>query len=175
MKKKITTLVLVIAAIVAFGATSLSTKQSGWALRGTVTTGITTPAVTVRDASSVEALAGVFIDVMPTDNAIVFRASGATDNTINIYDVMVMASNADHYTRAATLSFTTGTQTSPVSGEEFADLITASNEKWHGTPKNNSAADDYIGEYSIDVYGIKKIAVIPTTIVTSSSIWFRGV
>jgi hypothetical protein len=88
---------------------------------------------------------------------------------------MVMASDTDHYTRAATLSFTTGLQTSPISGEEFSDLITPSNEKWHGTPKNNSAADDYIGEYSVDVFGIKKIKIIPTTIVTSSSIWYRGV
>jgi len=175
MKKKILTIILVMAAIVSFAATSLSTKQSGWALRGTVTAGITTPGVTARDAVSVEALSGALIDVMPTDVAIILRASGATDDTVNIYDIMIMASESDHYTRAATLSFTTGTQTSPVTGEEFADLITATNEKWHSDPKNVSGSDNYIGEYSIDLYGIKKVKIIPTTIVTSSSIWYRGV
>ena len=155
--------------------TPLTTIQEAFQLIGSVTAAITTPAATARDAASVEALTGLFIDVMPAQNAIIFRASGATDNSVNIYDILVMAGETDHYNRIVTLSFTTGTQTSPVSGEEFADLITPSNLKWHRPPNNVSASDDYIGEYSLDVLGIKKIAIIPTTIVTGSSFWYRGV
>jgi hypothetical protein len=155
--------------------TPVNTRQESFQLKGTVNAAITTPAATDRDAESVEALAGLFINVMPGQNALIFRASGATDNSVNIYDILVMAGDTDHYNRIVTLSFTTGTQTSPVTGEEFADLITPSNLKWHRIPNNASAADDYIGEYSLDIYGIKKVAIIPTTIVTSSSIWCRGV
>jgi hypothetical protein len=175
MKKRIIMGLLILTAIIAIAATPLSTKQSAWQLRGTVTAGITTPGVTARDKASVEALSGIFIEVFPADNAIIFRGSGATDGTDNIYDILFMASGDDHYNRIVTLTFTTGTQTSPVSGEEFADLITASNLKWHTVPNNASALDDYIGEYSLDVFGVGRIAVIPTTIVTSSSIWYRGV
>lgn len=155
--------------------TTVTTKQEAFQSLGTVAAGITTPAATARDASTVEALAGLFIEVMPAQNAIILRASGATDNSVNIYDILVMAGESDHYNRMVTLSFTTGTQTSPITGEEFADLITPSNLKWHRTPNNASASDDYIGEYSVDVFGIKKIAIIPTTIVTSSTVWYRGV
>jgi hypothetical protein len=176
MKKRIIiTAMLIIMALVVIAATPLSTKQSAWQLRGTVTAGITTPGVTARDKASVEALAGIFIEVFPADNAIIIRGSGATDNSDNIYDVLFMASGDDHYNRVATLTFTTGTQTSPVSGEEFSDLITVADEKWHSEMKNASAADDYIGELAVDMWGCGRIALIPTTIVTSSSIWYRGV
>jgi hypothetical protein len=156
--------------------TPLVSKQEAWQLRGTVTAGITTPAATARDAASVEALAGIFIDVMPAQNALGFRFSGATDNSDNIYDVLFMYGETDSYNRVMTLTNTTGLQTSPVSGEEFADLIAVSNKKTLQTEiKNASASDDYIGEIQLDVFGVKKIALIPTTIVTSSSVWYRGV
>lgn len=156
--------------------TPLNTRQEGWQLRGTVTTGITTPAATARDAASVEALAGIFINVMTGQNAIGLRISGATDNSDNIYDVLFMRGDSDHYNRVMTLTGTTGTQTSPVSGEEFADLIVVSNKKTlQSTLLNASASDDYIGELQLDVFGVKKIAIIPTTIVTSSSVWYYGV
>ncbi|GAF81537.1 unnamed protein product, partial [marine sediment metagenome] len=147
-----------------------------WQKRGTVTAGITTPAATARDAASVEALAGIFIELMPGQNALGLRASGATDNSDNIYDILFMRGDADHYDRAMTLTFTTGTQTSPVSGEEFADLIAVSNKKTlQLTLLNASALDDYIGTIQLDVFGVTKVAIIPTTIVTSSSIWYYGV
>jgi hypothetical protein len=175
MKKRILTGILIILAAVVIAATPLSTKQSAWQLRGTVTAGITTPGVTVRDKASVEALAGIFIEVFPADNAIIIRGSGATNNFDNVYDMLFMADGDDHYNRIATLTLKTGLQTSPKPGEEFADLITITNEKWHVEIKNASAEDDYIGEIMVDGLGIGKIAIIPTTIVTSSSIWYRGV
>jgi hypothetical protein len=176
MKKlKIVTAILIIMAVVVIAATPLSTKQSAWQLRGTVTAGITTPGVTARDKASVEALAGIFIEVFPADNAIILRGSGATADSDNIYDVLFMASGDDHYNLVGTFTFTTGTQTSPVTGEEFADLIAIANEKWHSEMKNASASDNYIGEVAVDMWGCGRIALIPTTIVTSSSIWYRGV
>jgi hypothetical protein len=156
--------------------TVLNSRQESWQLRGTVTAGITTPAATARDAASVEALAGIFIELMPGQNAMGLRASGATDNSANIYDVLFMRGENDHYDRAMTLTFTTGTQTSPVADEEFADLITVSNKKTlQSVLLNASASDDYIGTIQLDVFGATKVALIPTTIVTSSSIWYYGV
>jgi len=70
----------------------LTTKQSAWQLRGTVAAGITTPGVTSRDKASVEALAGIFIDILPATNAAIFRASGATENTVRPLLLMVRSS-----------------------------------------------------------------------------------
>ena len=155
--------------------TPLATKQEAFQYIGKVTAAITTPVPAARSAAEVEALAGLFIETMPAENAIVMRFSGVTNDSVNVYDIMFMAGEDDHYTRVGTVTATTGTQVSGVEFQEFADTVAVTNEFWHQAFKVVSPGDDYIGEISVDVYGVKKIALIPTTIVTGSSVWYRGV
>jgi hypothetical protein len=155
--------------------TPLTTKQEAWQLAATSTSAVTTPSATTRDADAVKALAGaIILDIMPAQNLAMFRFSGVTNDSDNIYDILFMADGEDHYTRVQTLTCTTGTQTSGIASQEFADTIVQSNTFWHKTWSIVSNANNYIAEAAVDVLGIKKIALIPTTIVTGSSVWYRG-
>lgn len=149
-------------------------RQEAWQQQKSVSSAETTPAFDGRDKATVEALTNAsIIDLMPGQEISNFRISGATDDTVNIYDILFMADGVDHYTRVGTLSAITGTQVSPVTDQEFADQIGITNERWSSSWVEVSADDNYIGEVSIKTNGVKKIAIVPTTIVTGSTVWHR--
>lgn len=155
--------------------TVLTTKQESWQSLGIVNAGITTPAPANRSAAEVESLDGLFIKAMPAENALVLRFGGVVNDSANVWDVLFMAGETDQYTRVATVTATTGTQASDIDAHEFADQLAVTNERWHVPFKVVSGEDNYIGEISVDLYGCQNIALIPTTVVTGASAWYRGV
>jgi hypothetical protein len=152
--------------------------QFAWAQNKAMTTAagaVTTPGVTARNSAAVEALANVAVfAIEPKMDCVVIRAMGVADNSVNVFDVLVMRGNSGDYNRICTLTFTTGTQTGSTSGYCFADQVTVTNSRWHQTISTISGADEYIAEVAFDTLNVTKMVLVPTTIGSNAIVQIAG-
>ena len=139
-------------------------------------TGTTTPTSTNRTAAlfDVTDTANSTFEIKSGWNSITLRLSSTTEGDTSVTDVFYMRGTADHFTRIITLTWTTGTQTSSTSGEEFADTVVESNRFWHTTPSPVSPTGNYIAEWSADFKGGGTIGISPTTITNAATIQITG-
>ncbi len=154
----------------------LFTLQDGWSTIDTIASGTTTPTSTNRTAAlfvSSDAKNSTF-EVKSGWNNITLRLSSTTEGDTSVTDIFAMRGTADHFTRIATLTWTTGTQTSSTSGEEFADTVVETNRFWHTTPSPVSPTGNYIAEWSVDFKGGGTIGISPTTITNAATIQITG-
>ena len=152
----------------------LFTLQDGWFELGTFTAGTTTPGVTARTAANFILDANnVTYDIKSGWNAIRLRLSTTTDADSTVVDVFFM-NGTDHFNRVATLTWTTGTQTSSTSGQEYADTVAESNGNWHKSASTKSPTGNYIAEWAIDVAGSTTIGISPTTFANATTIEITG-
>ena len=161
----------------------LFTLQDGWFEAGTFTGSTTTPNQVNRTAALFVAdPCNVAFEVKSGWNGVRIRLSSTTDGDSTVTDVFfrqgesaqTAAANGFHFTRIATLTWTTGTQTGTKSGEEFADTVAESNAQWHKTGSAVSPTGNYIAEYSIDALGAGTIGFSPTTQTNDATIYVTG-
>lgn len=189
MKKKVCLLVLLVALVlVPFAqytpagvgrgggvSQKLFTLQDGWFELGTFSAGTTTPGVTARTAANFILDANnVTYEIKSGWNAIRLRLSTTTDADSTVMDVFFMNGVSDHFNRVSTLTWTTGTQTSSTSGQEYADTVAESNGNWHKSASTKSPTGNYIAEWAIDVAGTTTIGISPTTFANNTTIEITG-
>ena len=73
-----------------------------------------------------------------------------------------MRGDDDHYTRIATITLTTGTQTDGT--YLFIDTISTANEKWTDTIEEVSDAADGIAHVALNTHGYKNFVLLGTTV-----------
>lgn len=151
--------------------------QGRWESAGTFAAAAaepTTPDATHRTAAAMAAVSKVVIyTIRPEWNAVELRCSSTTDADTTVFDVFVARGASDHYTRIATLTFTTGTQTAGT-GYLFADTLVESNHQWHTTASVVSPTGEYIASYAIDTCGYSRIAFVPTTLTNNAVLEITG-
>ena len=157
------------------GTGQLYTPRPPYSTLGTFTAASTTLGVTARAVADVSDSTSVqTYDVPAKTNAIKLQFTGTADTDVNIYDIFFATGDTGHYTRAATVTATVGTQTSPISGEEFASQVAVSNERWGSAFNATSADDDYIGEVKVDLENTDRVAVQCTTLGSNGSVLVSG-
>lgn len=155
----------------------LFTLQDGWFTLDTMAAGTTTPNQANRTAALfVGDAANSTFAIKSGWNGVRLRLSSTTDGDTSVTDVFFMNGTADHFSRVATLTWTTGTQTSSTSGQEFADTVVISNNTntWHKTQSAVSPTGNYIAEWSVDVLGSGTIGISPTTITNAATLEITG-
>ena len=94
-------------------------------------------------------------------------------NVLNLYAMRGgpgATKRADHYTRIATLTLTTGSQIYSSTGNRFVDTIAITNEKWTDAIEVVSDAADGIAHISLNTHGYSNFVFIATTLNSSSVI-----
>lgn len=154
----------------------LTTKQDEWYTLGTFSAGATTPANSARTAATFNVTDpnNIIYEIKPGWNGVRIRLSTTTDADSTVTDVFLMSSVSDHYNRVSTLTWTTGTQTSTTSGQEYADTVAETNANWHKAASVMSPTGNYIAEWSIDVMGSKMIGLCPTTYANATTVEITG-
>lgn len=128
-------------------------KQYKWKNEGNLTTA-QAALTTDKSADTVNALTATGILVFQADDGAVtyeFRFRGGDDGDADTVVLYAMRGADDHYTRIATLTLTTGTQSDGT--YNFKDTIAVANEKWG----SSDAADDDLLEISDAANGIAKL------------------
>lgn len=120
---------------------------------------------TDKSASVVDALTSTGIAILTVENGTVaqdFRFRGGTDGQTAVVNLYAMRGTNDHYTRIATLTLTTGTQTDGT--YLFIDTITIANEKWIDDIVAVSDGADGIAQLALNTHGYTKFLFIATTL-----------
>jgi len=107
-------------------------------------------------------------------NTITLRCRGSSENDVNVFDVFLMRSSNDTYTRVCTLTFTAGAISPAISKTLVSDTLVVSNEKWFSPINVLSPGGDYIAMCEIDVRGFYKIGFVPTTLAGDAYIDIMG-
>jgi len=143
----------------------LVTKQDKWYSVGLFEESATTPDATNRTVALFTATDANNLTyvIKPSWSVIKLRCSGWDDGDDFVFDVFFANSSSDHFTRVATLTWKTGTQTSATTSYEFADTLTESNAQWHTTASAVSPEGNYIAEWAVGTGGSKMIGFCPTT------------
>jgi hypothetical protein len=107
-------------------------------------------------------------------NTVTLRCRGSTENHVNVFDVFLVRSRGDTFTRVATLTFTAGATSVAGSKTLLSDTVVVSNEKWFSPLNALSPTGDYIAMVEIDVRGFYKIGFVPTTLAGDAYIDIMG-
>lgn len=100
---------------------------------------------------------------------IILRMCSPTENEVNVFDVFGTTGTSDHWSRIGTLTWTTGTATSNVTGSEFADTCVVTNEDGVYTWVVASPADSVGTAWAmIDAGPFDRIGLVPTTLASSA-------
>lgn len=157
------------------GVGQLYTPRPPYTTLGTYTAASVTLGVTARGVADVSESTSIQVfDVPANYNAIKLQFTGTADTDINVYDIFFATGDDGNYTRVGTVTATVGTQTSPVTGEEYASQVVMSNTRWGSDFKATSADDDYIGEVKVDLENADKVAIQCTTLGSNGSVLVSG-
>jgi hypothetical protein len=178
MRKRITILLILLTVVTAaYAGTKMVYNVTH---RGKVTflsfaSGTTTPAATVRTLKTftAEDAANIFVATKEEWNNAVIRCMSTTDADSTVFD-MFTAGDEGHFTRKATLTFTTGTQTAGHSGYEYADTVVITNEKHPTDIVPVSPVGNYIAEVYLDLHDARYVGFSPTTITNAAKIEIVG-
>ena len=139
-------------------------SQMDWYNPGNLTT-VQAALTTNKSATLVNALISTGVVIFDIENGAVaynFRFRGGTDGQTTTMVLYAMRGDNDHYTRIATLTLTTGTQTDGT--YLFIDTIGVANEKWSDDIAEVSDAADGIAHLGLNTHGYKKFLFIATTL-----------
>jgi hypothetical protein len=141
--------------------------QYNWLNRGNIS--VAGSALTTdKSAATVHALtATTFIRIKVDDGTVALdlRWRGGSDGDSNVQNLYAMRGDGDHYTRIATLTFVTGTQTDGT--YLFVDTITITNEKWADAIEVISDAANGIAHISLNTHGYKNFVLLGTTVAST--------
>lgn len=133
-------------------------------------TAATSPGPTARSLANFQANSACVIQERDSRwNHVQFRASSATENEVNVYDVFTMIGTSDFFTRIGTLTFTTGKATSGITDNEFADSVVVTNSDGFASWYVASPGSDGTAYAIIDIGAASNIAIVPTTVGASAS------
>ncbi len=155
------------------------TGQYGWHEVGGFTDTDTTPTVSQRDQTTLEALTNTETYMIPSYwNVVIIRCESTTDGDSTVFDVFIRRDNTDDvtdiYTRIGTLTFTTGTSEGYTTNYEMADTVTISNEYWGNDILAVSPGGEYVAEVYTDIEGVREIAFVPTTVTNNAKLYITG-
>lgn len=152
----------------------LFTPQEGWTkITAPTAASTTTPDATHRTLTTFVSDANNKIFTVPVGWSYAkIRCSGKADGDVNIWDILTAGTDGK-FTRRATLTFTTGTQTGNTSTFEFADELTVTNE-YVLSSVTKSPAGNYIAEYIFDLGGDSYIGICGTTNVSRAYLEISG-
>jgi len=139
-------------------------SQMDWYNIGNLTT-VQAALTTDKSADTVHALTSTGIALLRVENGAVahnFRFRGGTDGQTTVVNLYAMRGTRDHYTRIATLTLTTGTQTDGT--YLFIDTIGVSNEKWVDDIVEVSDGANGIAQLSLNTHGHTRFLFIATTL-----------
>ncbi len=120
---------------------------------------------TDKSAATVHALtATTFVRIQIDDGVVAFniRWRGGSDGDSNVHVLYAMRGDDDHYTRIATITLTTGTQTDGT--YLFVDTIVITNEKWTDTIELISDGTNGIAHITFNTHGYKNFVLLGTTV-----------
>lgn len=155
----------------------LYTARNDWSRTAVLDSNTTTPAVAARDYTNFVADANnAVVAVDESWNKIRIRCTSTTEADITVIDVFFGEGTTStcRFNRIATLTFTTGTQTAPTSGSEYADTLTETNDNWMYDAVIKSPTGNYIAEYIVDLGNVTYIGISPTTITNAAVIEVTG-
>jgi hypothetical protein len=141
-------------------------KQSDWHNIGNLTTA-QAALTTDKSAATVNALTSTGIIVFEAEEgaaAYEFRFRGGDDGDADTVVVYAMRGASDHYTRIATLTLTTGTQTDGT--YNFKDTIAVANEMWGNADDMVEISDaaNGIAKLILNILGYSHFLFIATTL-----------
>jgi len=162
---------------------SVHSPTYSWQSVGALTTGVTTPGVTARTAATFNVTDpnNLVVKMGEGWNGVRIRVSSTTDADSTVIDIFYMDDEAEavtlasgHFSRLATTTWTTGTQTGTVSGQEYADTLVVTNENWAPSPGTISPTGNYIAEYRFDAQGAHYIGFCGTTVTNAATVEIKG-
>jgi len=123
---------------------------------------------TDKSAATVHALtATTFVRLQIPQGTIAFniRWRGGSDGDSNVHTLYAMRGNSDHYTRIATLTLLTGTQTDGT--YLFVDTVTKTNEKWTDAIEVVSDAANGIAHITLNTHGYTDFVLLGTVVAST--------
>jgi len=147
-------------------------SQEVWGVVGTITASQAMP-TTDKSYATVKAYGTTKLALLRSSDGSVaqnvrFRGT-ATDANSNVIELIGMRGEADHFTRIATLTLTTGTQIYS-SGVLFVDTIVVTNEKWIDAIAVVSPAGNDIAHIAFNTHGWRYFGFIASTLNSTSVI-----
>lgn len=141
--------------------------QHDWAERGSISTAGSL-LTTDKSATTAHALtATTFVRLQIPQGTIAFniRWRGGSDGDSNVHTLYAMRGKSDHYTRIATFTLTTGTQTDGT--YLFVDTVTKANEKWTDTIEVVSDAANGVAHVVLNTHGYTDFLLLGTVVAST--------